>query len=238
LKNYFKKTKFISELIVILLFFYIFIVNMGEYTWGHDNLIIILNASIVFSCLLSAYRIFIYEVKEANFFISLFGRTGYYIQRFIIVAGFNFVITFIIMLLLYFYRKPEHELWIKFLYSMPPVIVNILMASVIGVIFSPVILSIHQVIHGIFMISVGINISAIGNLFNNPLLNTIFNIISFIFPPIEHVIRVSVNPIYNTPQIISLTWGVVYTIIFYYFGLKIFNQKNIMLTSNGSISID
>ncbi|MGM0607327.1 MAG: hypothetical protein ACQESP_02785 [Candidatus Muiribacteriota bacterium] len=212
---------------------------MSDYTWGHDNFIIVLNISIIFSCLLSAYRITIYELKEACYFISISGRKNYFIERILIVFLKNLFMLFLFLGLMYLYRKPEGELLNKFLLSIPPVILNIIIASITGVIFSPVILSIHQVIHGIFYIVVGINISAISGFFSEwGFINFIFSLIQFIFPPIEHIIRLSVSLNYEVSQIPYILWAIIFCFVYFYIGLKLFREKNLFVSKDGSLSID
>ncbi|PLX18413.1 MAG: hypothetical protein C0601_05180 [Candidatus Muiribacterium halophilum] len=236
LKNYFKKTFFYSELLVVAAFFYIFIVKASVYTFAHDTFIIQLNAAIAFSGLLTAYRIFVYELPETMTFINSSGRTKYYFSRLITVCLINIIILAIFYISLYIYKGDSINDFSKYIMSLPPVLINNFIYCALGVLFSPVVLSIHQVIHGIFFVSVGINLTAIASFFDNVILKTIFSIIMYIFPPIEHLIALSVNPVFSGKDaMITMIWGVLYTFIVIFAGYYIFKNKDIHTNDKGII---
>ena len=234
LKNYFKKTFFYSEILVIAAFFYIFIVKASPYTFAHDTFIIQLNAAVVFSGLLIAYRIFVYEIPEVMTVLNSGTRKSYYFSRLLVIFLINTFILIAFYLSLYLFRGSSINDFQKYFLSLPPVMINNLISCCIGLLFSPVILSIHQVIHGIFFVSVGINITAIEDFFEIEILRKIFSIIMYIFPPIEHLIALSVNPVLDSSKaFIFILWGVVYSILIIFSGYFIFKQKNIFTNEKG-----
>lgn len=237
LKQYIGKTWLLSELTVCVIFIYVFIYKVSPYTWGLDTFLIDLNVAIIFSCLLSAYRLFVYEGKTGKQLIENYGKTRYYLSKILITLFSNIIILAIFSIYLYFTRLENNEI-ILYSYSLIPVLFNILLGTATGVFFSPVVLSIHQVIHGIFIIVVGINMTAISSFFSGSLINYLFKVLMFLFPPIEQTIALSLSPVLNTGSIITILWSAIYSGILLWGGKKIIEKKEIKYKKDDSISFD
>ncbi|MCK9224862.1 MAG: hypothetical protein M0R46_09270 [Candidatus Muirbacterium halophilum] len=236
--HYVKKTYLISEFIVFLIFIYVFIIKVSKYTWGMDTYLIDLNVAIIFSCLLSAYRFFVYEGDKGKERIEKYGKIKYYFSKIFLCIFMNIALIIMFSIVLYFNRLKGSNDIIFYLKSLFPVFLNILIGTAAGILFSPVVLSIHQVIHGIFIIVVGINMTALSGFFPNSIVNYFFKVLMFLFPPIEQVISFSLNPVIDQFSITTTIWALIYSFVLFYGGKKIIEKKEIKYQKDNTISFE